>query len=142
MNEELAVPERDALTLNPDMHIARVSRMALALAAVIKDRNMFAALDGRKYVTVEGWTLLANMLRSLITVASAVARRVTLAMCRSGFTVSAVLSATASSSFTCASPPQCRPAGRVQSRSQRQCRRLRTRPANLSAPAPACFCRP
>lgn len=63
MTEELAVREGSPLALaNPDAYIRQASRLATSLATVINERRLFAVISQRKYVTVEAWTLLANML--------------------------------------------------------------------------------
>src|SRR5262249_12573853 len=36
--------------------------LATVLAEVINERKLWSQISGRKYVTVDGWTLLANML--------------------------------------------------------------------------------
>lgn len=52
----IAWPER------PEQYIAQASQLATALADVIRARQLYAVIGQRKYVTVEAWTLLANML--------------------------------------------------------------------------------
>src|SRR5262249_40532526 len=48
--------------VNPSQYLSQATKLASALAAVIRDKRLFVVLSDRKYVTVEGWTLLANML--------------------------------------------------------------------------------
>lgn len=50
------------LAVAPRQYVQAATRVATELAAVINDRRLFAVIGGRKYVTVEAWTLLANML--------------------------------------------------------------------------------
>jgi hypothetical protein len=47
---------------NPVAYVAQATRLATSLAEVINKQKLFAVIQNRKYVTVEAWTLLANML--------------------------------------------------------------------------------
>ena len=47
---------------NPAAYVAQATRLATALAEVIHKQKLFTVIQGRKYVTVEAWILLANML--------------------------------------------------------------------------------
>ena len=75
MNDALAVIESDepdearpseALTLfgtsDPIAVLGQASRVALALAQVIKKQGLFTVIQKKEYVHVEGWTLLGSML--------------------------------------------------------------------------------
>lgn len=71
---DLAIIEQDepqeqgpqALTLfgtaDPLVVIGKASRVALALAAVINTQELYTLIGTKKYVHVEGWTLLGSML--------------------------------------------------------------------------------
>jgi len=74
MTDALAVIDPDeqeeapsqALTLfgtaDPLVVISKASRVALALAKVIDRQQLFTVIGTKKYVQVEGWTLLGSML--------------------------------------------------------------------------------
>lgn len=48
--------------ISPSQYLAKSTQMANVLAGVIKGKNLYVVLGGKAYVTVEAWTLLANML--------------------------------------------------------------------------------
>ena len=60
------VPVENTVTLfgsnDPTAIVTRATAVAKPLANVIKDRNLFANIKGRRHVMVEGWTLLGTML--------------------------------------------------------------------------------
>jgi hypothetical protein len=74
MNDALAVIDPDepeaagpqSLTLfgtaDPLLVVAKASRVALALATVINTQELYTVISTKKYVHVEGWTLLGSML--------------------------------------------------------------------------------
>lgn len=63
MNDQLAIAEPSSVALaNPAGYVRQATRLATELAAVINAQKLYAPIGGRKYVTVEAWTLLANML--------------------------------------------------------------------------------
>lgn len=63
MSDQLAIAEQGSIALaNPATYVRQATRLATELAAVINSQKLFAPIQGRKYVTVEAWTLLANML--------------------------------------------------------------------------------
>jgi hypothetical protein len=47
---------------DPSAVVVRATAVSKPLANVIKDRKLFASINGRRHVTVEGWTLLGTML--------------------------------------------------------------------------------
>ena len=49
-------------TTDPQAIIARATRTADALAEVINKRKLYQVINDRKYVLVEGWTLLGSMM--------------------------------------------------------------------------------
>lgn len=49
-------------TDDPEAVIAKATRSAEALAAVVRDRKLAVNIKGREHVKVEGWTLLGSML--------------------------------------------------------------------------------
>lgn len=72
MTDELAVfdpepaPSTGGMTLfgttDPVAVLDKATRVAQALAGVINRQKLYAPIQGKKYVTVEGWTLLGSML--------------------------------------------------------------------------------
>lgn len=68
MSDQLAIPEPGSVAAlaNPATYVLQATRLANALADVIRTRNLFVVIGqgdkARKYVTVEAWTLLGNML--------------------------------------------------------------------------------
>jgi hypothetical protein len=49
-------------TDNPNAVIAKATEISNGLARVIRDKGLFASINGKEYVLVEGWTLLGSML--------------------------------------------------------------------------------
>lgn len=68
MTDELAViepsPQPLALfgTTDPGLVIERASQVATVLAKIVNERKLYAIVDGKKFPTVEGWTMLGGML--------------------------------------------------------------------------------
>src|SRR5205809_7024763 len=48
-------------TTDPLEVIERASRLATALAKIVNERKLYAVIQGRKFPTVEGWTMLGGM---------------------------------------------------------------------------------
>lgn len=63
---EEVIDHRAPVTLfgtdNPAAVVERASNVATSLASVINERHLFASINGKKHVQVEGWTLLGSML--------------------------------------------------------------------------------
>ena len=51
-----------SLAVQPSQVVARASKIAGELAAVIRDRKLYTTISGRNYVRVDGWTTLGAML--------------------------------------------------------------------------------
>ena len=63
MSDQLAIAEPGSAAIaNPAAYVRQTTRLATELASVINTQKLYAVISGRKYVTVEAWTLLANML--------------------------------------------------------------------------------
>src|SRR6266702_2011161 len=63
-NQSLAVREEPFTlfgTTDPIEVIERASRLATALAKIVNERKLYAVIQGRKFPTVEGWTMLGGM---------------------------------------------------------------------------------
>jgi hypothetical protein len=60
--EEPAAPLTLFGTRDPRVALQRMSDVATALVDVIDSRKLYATINGRKHITVEGWTTLAGML--------------------------------------------------------------------------------
>lgn len=63
-NTALAVQEAPLAlfgTTDPIEVIARASRIATELAKIVNERKLYAVIQGRKFPTVEGWTMLGGM---------------------------------------------------------------------------------
>ena len=54
-------------TTNPADFVAKSQEYAKALVDVVETQNLFALIQGKKYVTFEGWQLLGSMLPTAIT---------------------------------------------------------------------------
>src|SRR5262249_28575143 len=63
-NQQLAIPDNSGAVAvaNPRQYLSQAAKLATMLAEVINERKLWSQISGRKYVTVDGWTLLANML--------------------------------------------------------------------------------
>src|SRR5437868_8404252 len=66
-DNELAVIEAPAPlalfgTTDPVQVIATAAKVATALAEVVNERKLYAIVNGKKFPTVEAWTLLGSML--------------------------------------------------------------------------------
>lgn len=68
---ELAVIEHEPQTIaplnlfgnaSPAEVVSQAAATATALADVLRSKKLFATIQGKNYVTVEGWTLLGSML--------------------------------------------------------------------------------
>jgi hypothetical protein len=63
MSDQLAIAGQEQIMMaNPAAYVRVATRLATELAEVINKQKLFAVIGNRKYVTVEAWTLLANML--------------------------------------------------------------------------------
>src|SRR5437773_4078738 len=63
-DSELAIREEPFTlfgTTDPLEVIERASRLATALAKIVTERKLYAVIQGRKFPTVEGWTMLGGM---------------------------------------------------------------------------------
>src|SRR6266704_6085987 len=63
-NQSLAMREEPFTlfgTTDPLEVIERASRLATALAKIVNERKLYAVIQGRKFPTVEGWTMLGGM---------------------------------------------------------------------------------
>ena len=54
-------------TTNPKDFVAKSQEYASALVEVVENQNLFALIQGKKYVTFEGWQFLGSMLPTAIT---------------------------------------------------------------------------
>jgi hypothetical protein len=54
-------------TTNPADFVAKSQEYAKALVDVVENQNLFALIQGKKYVTFEGWQFLGSMLPTAIT---------------------------------------------------------------------------
>src|SRR6202162_1210490 len=66
-HDQLAVIEPQAPlalfgTTDPLQVIATAAKVATALAEVVNERKLYAIVNGKKFPTVEAWTLLGSML--------------------------------------------------------------------------------
>lgn len=67
-NQQSAVyhPAMSVLDLPPEQKVSQITSMANILKDIINKQNMVANINGKDYVTVDGWTTLGSLLNVIV----------------------------------------------------------------------------